>query len=81
MLAADTKRLSYLLEFVFSNGGRVSFDSLAQKFPDFVPGRDAKMLFIIDGVILLNKEMQGISLASRLEDRIREMAGQECENT
>jgi hypothetical protein len=74
LLAADTKRLSALLTFVYTHGGRVSFAELSQADSNVQPERDGKMLFLVDGVILLHKEMQGIALADRLEERIRQIA-------
>lgn len=74
LLAADTKRLSALLTFIYTHGGRVSFAELSQADRNFQPERDGMMLFLVDGVIILHREMQGIALADRLEERIRQIA-------
>ncbi len=76
LLTADTRHLASLLALVYSHGGRLSYAELSQAAPNFQPDRDGKVLSLIDGVVLLQKEMQGIALADRLEERIRRIAEQ-----
>ncbi|MBP7275194.1 MAG: hypothetical protein KBA51_03215 [Kiritimatiellae bacterium] len=76
LITADTRHLASLLALIYSQGGRVSFEAISQAEPGFQPVRDGKMLLLIDGVVLVQKEMHGIALADRLEERIRLIAEQ-----
>lgn len=70
-LSADTVYLASLLSFIHLRGGHVSLDELRKVFPGFRLERDVRTLSLLDGVVVLSKEMNGIALAESLEDKIR----------
>jgi hypothetical protein len=74
LLAMDGERLAKILAFILSKGGRASFRDLKDAFPDLSAETDVKALVLIEGVVILHKEMQGIALTDELKQRIRDTA-------
>lgn len=74
LIAADSDHMGQILWFVFSRGGRDSFDALGTAIPNFALASDLPILSRIDGVVILHKQMQGIALADRLKEKIQTLA-------
>jgi len=76
LLTVNTRHISDIVKFIHVSGGRVTFEALEQAFDQFHLRSDMMALLLIDGVVLLEKEMNGVALAARLREQIAETAGQ-----
>ncbi len=75
LLSADTAHLASLLSFIHLRGRHVSFDELRTAFPAFRLERDVGTLSLLDGVVVLSREMNGVALAEGLGNRSNWVTG------
>ncbi len=74
LFKVDRRRAAEIIDFIYANKGRVSFDNIMKNLPDVLL-KDIDELLLIDGVILLQKELQGLALADSLSEKIRSRCG------
>jgi hypothetical protein len=65
----DKQQAVDIINFIYDNKGRSSFDDILKNLPDISPDY-INQLILIDGVILLQKEMQGLALSDSFYDCI-----------
>jgi hypothetical protein len=70
LFKVDKRQATKIIDFIYANKGRVSFDDIMKNLPEVSP-KGVDELLLVDGVILLQKEMQGLALADSLSKNIR----------
>ena len=69
LFKVNKQHIAKIIDFICVNKGRVSFDVIKDKLPEISP-RDIDELLLVDGVILLNKELQGLALSDAFSKNI-----------